>query len=430
MAKHSSPRAAAPSETQARHGRLAVTTTWGSIGKGVGVVAVVLLVSLMTFGTIVYWNLLGNVSTFELEDNSDPIVDVFEGGVNILLVGSDTRVGQGEEFGEGQADADGTLNDVNMLFHLSEDHSHASVVSIPRDTLVDTPQCTNDDGEQVSERYGVMMNSILEDGGMSCIVATVEEMSGLDIQYAAMITFRGVIEMSNAVGGVDVCVEQPIEDTYVGLNLDAGTHSLQGEDALKFLRTRHGVGDGSDLARISNQQVFLSALFRTVKSNETLTNPTKLYGIARAATQNMTLSSNMNNVDTLVSLATALAQVPNEAMGFVRLPVADSTWSPGRVEPTADADVMWQLLRDDQPLIQSATPEETVGASGGASADGGDSGDSGGSSDASTPEDTTSASPVATDGSTVGPTTEPTPMATFDGQTADQETCSNPESIF
>lgn len=390
-------------------------------------VAVVLLVSLMTFGTIVYWNLLGNVSTFELENNSDPSVDVFDGGVNILLVGSDTRVGQGAEFGEGQADASGTLNDVNMLFHLSEDHSHASVVSIPRDTLVDTPQCTNDDGDQVEPRYGVMMNSILEDGGISCIVATVEEMSGLDIQYAAMITFRGVIEMSNAVGGVDVCVEQPIHDTYVGLDLDVGTHSLKGEDALKFLRTRHGVGDGSDLARITNQQVFLSALFRTVKSNETLTNPTKLYGIARAATQNMTLSSNMNSVDTLVSLATALAQVPNESMGFVRLPVADSTWSPGRVEPTADADVMWQLLRDDQPLIQSAAPEETPAPTGGATADGGDSGDTGATS---TPEDTTTASPDAADGSTVGPTTEPTPMATFDGQTADQETCSNPESIF
>lgn len=430
MANHTSPRAAAPSGTQARHGRLAVTSTWGTVGKGVGMVVAVLLVSLITFGTIVYWNLLGNVSTFELEDNSDPSIDTFEGGVNILLVGSDTRVGQGEEFGEGSPDADGTLNDVNMLFHLSEDHSHASVVSIPRDTLVDTPACTNDDGQQVSERYGVMMNSILDEGGMGCIVATVEEMSGLDIQYAAMITFRGVIEMSNAVGGVDVCVEQPIEDTYVGLSLDAGTHSLQGEDALKFLRTRHGVGDGSDLARITNQQVFLSSLFRTVKSNETLTNPTKLYGIARAATQNMTLSSNMNNIDTLVSLASALAQVPNDAMAFVRLPVADSVYSPGRVEPTADADVMWQLLRDDQALIQSATPDATDGTGDSAGADSGDTGSTDSADTGDSGDTTSTESPDTTTDSTVGPTTEPTPSVDFDGQTADQETCSNTETLF
>jgi LCP family protein required for cell wall assembly len=391
--------------------------------------AVVLLVSMLTFGTIVYWNLLGNVSTFELEDNSDPELDTFEGGVNILIVGSDTRVGQGEEFGEGTAEAEGTLNDVNMLFHLSEDHSHASLVSIPRDTIVDTPQCTNDEGQQVSERYGVMMNSILEDGGMGCIVSTVEEMSGLDIQFAAMITFRGVIEMSNAVGGVDVCVEQPIEDSYVGLSLDAGTHSLQGEDALKFLRTRHGVGDGSDLSRITNQQVFLSALFRTVKSNETLTNPTKLYGIARAATQNMTLSSNMNSVDTLVSLATALASVPNEAMGFVRLPVADSTWSPGRVEPTADADVMWQLLQDDQPLIQAADPDAADGGSGATD----DSGTT--SPDATTPGATDDGSGATDDGTGAtddgtGSTDAPVTTPTFDGQTADQQTCSNTDTLF
>ena len=377
----------------------------------------VLLVSIVAFGGIVWWNLQSGVETFTLDDNTGTSdLAAFEGGVNILLVGSDDRTGQGEEFGEGHEDATGVLNDVNMLLHLSADHTHATVVSIPRDTLVDTPACTNDQGEAIDEAYGVMFNSILENGGMNCVVAAAESLSGLDIQFAAMVKFLGVIEMSNAVGGVEVCVEQPIDDPMLGLVLDSGTHSLQGADALQFLRTRHGVGDGSDLARISNQQVFLAALMRTVKSDDTLTNPTKLYGLARAATQNMVLSANLNSVDTLVSLALALRQVPLEKIAFVRLPVIDSEWDPGRVEPAdPDAELLWQMLRnDEQPSVHpDPTVSETPQAGDGETepADGAEPGDG-------------ATEPV--DGTTESPTAPPVP--TLDGQTADDQTCSNADT--
>lgn len=381
----------------------------------------VVLTSAIIFGGIVFVNLSAGIKTVDIQtlpgETQAPSVPFNEikGGVDILLVGSDDRTGQGAEFGEGEADAEGRLNDVNMLFHLSEDHTSATVVSIPRDTLVDTPECTNDQGSTIDARYGVMMNSILEDGGLSCIVSTVQSMSGLSIEYAAMVQFKGVIEMSNALGGVDVCVEQRIDDPYVGLTLDPGVHSLQGADALKFLRTRHGVGDGSDLTRISNQQVFLSALMRSVKSQDTLTNVTKLYGLARAATQNMTLSSNLNSLDTMVALANALAAVPLQNIAFVRLPVAASYSQPGRVEPTADAEAMWELLRTDQP-VQVANDPSVMNSV--------------------TPEPSTTAEPdsgASTDGlETEGPTADgtapaPTPAAPappLDGQTADQQTCS------
>ncbi len=392
--------------------------------------------SALTFLAIVWWNLQSGVETFDLavpandENAAQGSGAVFEGGVNILLVGSDSREGQGAEFGEGEEAAAGTLNDVNMLFHLSEDHSHASLISIPRDTLVDTPQCQNDQGETQYERYGVMINSILDSGGMNCVVATVEEMSGLDIQYAAMVKFKGVIEMSNAVGGVDVCVEQPISDSYIGLELDAGMHSLQGADALKFLRTRHGVGDGSDLARITNQQVFMSALFRKVKSDQTFSDPGRMYAIARAATQNMTLSSNLNNIDTLVSLAGALSSVQLDKMAFVRLPVVEAAEA-GRVVPDPDkAEVMWQMLRDDKSLFDAAQPtpapepqpgdEGTPPLQDQAEPDAGvvDPG-----ADSSVDDGTGEVPPV--DEETVTPQTPE-----FDGQTADKTTCSNGDTLF
>ena len=397
---------------------------------GLGVVTA----SALVFGGIVWANLQSGVQTFTIAEPTEAAPQPLDapGGVNILLVGSDSREGQGEEFGEGQDDAAGVLNDVNMVLHLSADQTHATVVSIPRDTIIDTPTCTNDQGVEIEGQEAVPFNSILEEGGMNCIIAATEDMSGLDIQYAAMIQFRGVIEMSNAVGGVEVCVESPIEDPYVGLSLDAGNHNLKGDEALKFLRTRHGVGDGSDLSRISNQQVFLSALMRTVKSNDTLNNPTKLYGIARAATQNMVLSSNLNNVDTLIALATSLARVPLNQFAFVRLPVVESDIWEGKVAPSDDAAIMWDMLVQDKSLV--VAPDPSVSAptetdSSDASSDAEATQDETGG-DESTGESPTVDAPTVD--SSFGPSASPLPtvLPTLDGQTADVFTCSNTDPLF
>ena len=112
------------------------------------------------------------------------------------------------------------------------------------------------------------INTALAYGGLACTVRTVSALTGLEIPYAAVIEFNGVIEMSNAVGGVPVCVAEAIQDEYSGLNLEAGEHTLQGAAHWPFLRTRHAIQTGSDLARISSQQVFLASLARTIKSAE------------------------------------------------------------------------------------------------------------------------------------------------------------------
>jgi anionic cell wall polymer biosynthesis LytR-Cps2A-Psr (LCP) family protein len=179
-------------------------------------------------------------------------------------------------------------------------------------------------------------------------VLTVEKLTGLDIPYAGVIQFDGVIEMSNAVGGVPVCVAGDIEDPYTGLDVKAGQNVLQGSQALAFLRTRHGVGDGSDLGRISNQQVFLSSLVRTIKSADVLSNPVKLYGLAKAATSNITLSDSLNNPTTIVSMAMALKSIDISKVVFVQYP---NHYVDGGVAPTTDAaDQLMSALQNDQPV--------------------------------------------------------------------------------
>jgi hypothetical protein len=174
----------------------------------------------------------------------------------------------------------------------------------------------------------------------------------LSIPFAAEVQFNGVIELSNAVGGVDVCVAEPIEDDYTQTYLDAGTHTLQGMAALQFLRTRHGVGDGSDLGRISNQQVFLSSLVRQLKSSETLTDPAKLFGIAKAAAGNMTLSNSLSNINTMVSIAMALKNIPLEQVVFVQYPNAagESGGQSGVLPLKVPAKQLVDALVADQPI--------------------------------------------------------------------------------
>jgi anionic cell wall polymer biosynthesis LytR-Cps2A-Psr (LCP) family protein len=163
-----------------------------------------------------------------------------------------------------------------------------------------------------------------------------------------MITFDGVVQMSNAVGGVEVCVASPINDDYTELHLSKGVHTLKGPDALKFLRTRHGVGDGSDLTRISSQQVFLSSLVRKLKAGSTLTDVTKLYGIASAAAHSMTLSTSLANIETMVSIARAIAPVDLNKVVFVQYPT--TLQGDGVVPNTTAATILMNAVSKDRTL--------------------------------------------------------------------------------
>ena len=339
--------------TIARHGRLKRSNAFANVAKVLAAALAVVMVSGVSVAALATLNVAASVKpAVVLENETDgpmPTIGSIDGGANLLLVGSDSREGQGDGYGDPDEETS-VLNDVTMLLHIAEDHSSATVISFPRDTFVPIPSCPNPDGGTFSSMSSQKINTTLNYGGLACTVMTVEELTGLSIPYAALVQFNGVAAMSEAVGGVSVCIAEPIVDEYTDLNLAAGEQELKGLEALQFLRTRHGVGDGSDLGRISNQQVFLSALVRTLKSAETLSDPIKLYSIAKAAVDNMELSTSLQSMDTMVSIAMALKDIPLDKVVFVQYPVFVVD---GGVEPdeSAAADLIAAVNADVSPTL-------------------------------------------------------------------------------
>jgi LCP family protein required for cell wall assembly len=368
--RHSS-RRAAKTPAVARHGRLKRHNVWKTVAKVAASVIAVTLVSGTAVAAYAGWDLANTAKPTVTLGNEDvlegvPDVGAMEGGVNLLLIGSDSREGQGEAFGDPDEET-AVLNDVTMLMHISEDHTNASVVSFPRDMLVDVPECTDPEdpaGDPLYEQYGMKINSVLAHGGMPCVVKTVEQLTGVTTPFAGIVQFMGVAGLSEAVGGVEVCVAEPIEDEYTGTFLEPGTHSLSGVAALQFLRTRHGVGDGSDLARISNQQVFLSSLARTLQSSGTLGDPVKLYSIAKAALANMQLSDSLMDPTRMISIAKALKDTDLDKIAFVQYPTAYVDGG-GSVEPSSSAELVNTALQNDLPVTFDPASLESDFASAG-----------------------------------------------------------------
>lgn len=392
----------------------------------VGVAVVVALVSVASVSAIAVANISQQVSDNAVDISGGnaqqiPAIGAMEGGFNLLVVGTDNDASQGDAYGE----RDATLNDVNIMLHVAEDQKSAVVVSFPRDLIVDLPECYDaENDETYSEVYNTPLNNAYSRGGLACVVATIEHLTGLEIPFAGTISFNGVIEMTNAIGGVPVCVAGDIADSDSGLFLDEGMHTISGGMALAFLRSRHGVADGSDLGRITSQQQYMSSLMRTMKSTETLTNVVKLYGLAQAAAQNTRLSTSVANLDTMVSLALTLKDVDLDKMTFVQYPSDYSSSYPGKVVPIADlADELIEKIRNDERFLldENSLGDYTQAAPG---------------SEPTTPTEEPAPPADAGDGTDGTPdgTAAPTPAATPEAETlngvlgirADQQTCAIP----
>ncbi len=354
-----------------------------------------------------------------------PGIGAAEGEINVLLAGTDTRTGQGGEFASKDqlAGSSGAgSNDVTMVLHIPKDHSSATVISIPRDLITPVPACPDPTGGTFSARSGAMFNTTLSEGGLPCVVLTAEALTGLNIAYAAIINFDGVIALSTAVGGVEVCLATPINDIYTNLHLAAGTQNIIGTDALAFVRTRHGVGDGSDLGRISNQQVFLSALLRKMTSAGVLSDPVTLYSLANAAVQNITPSDTLSNPISAVAIAMALKDISLSKIVFLQYPAVSDPEDPNRVIPDARAVKTLDAALKAGEQVQltgtvgvgavAATPAPTATPSADPTA-----------TPTPTPTSADSASATAIPTATPLPTDVVLP-STVSGQTADAATCS------
>ncbi|WP_347233236.1 LCP family protein [Cryobacterium sp. MDB2-33-2] len=420
-----------------RHGRLQRRSPWQTVRVALVFSVSVLLVSGGTIAAVATWDVARSVKPgvhlAHLADTPGSTaalaVDVaaISGGVDLLLTGTDTRSGQGGAFatGAGLAGSSGAgNNDVTLLLHISKNHQNVSVISFPRDLMIPVPACPQSDGSTASASSRVMLNATLARGGLSCVVLTIEKLTGVQIPFAAQISFDGVTVMSNAIGGVTVCVASPIDDLYTNppLHLAAGQQSIVGDMALSFLRSRHGVGDGSDLGRISNQQVFMAALARKVETGGVLGNPVMLYSLAKAATDNMVLSDTLTNPTTQVQIALALKDTGLANMVFLQYPAVADPQDVNRVIPQKEgAAVVNAALVADQPIQLSGAPGRAAVLDKSAPA-------------APNPTPTSLSTPVP--GKT-GPATTPTPVqaatpgpggavlpTTVTGQTAAQQTCS------
>jgi len=289
-----------------------------------------------------------------------PTAEEINGPINLLLIGSDTREGQGSS-AYGPVGAE--LADVIMLVHINQARTNAVALSFPRDLMVAMPECPNPNGDPYPAREFIQINATLNYGGPACTLLTVQALTGIRIPYLAMIDFKGVIAMSEAVGGVTVCVNKKIRDDYTKLYLDAGEHTLVGDQALAFLRTRHGVGDGSDLSRISNQQVFLTSLVRKLKDEGALTNPFTMLRLGTAALENMTLSRSLTDLGVIFGVAREANDVDLDKIVFLKLPVYDLDGEyAGRVGLSSErAKLLFEKIIADEELIL-AKPNPGSGA--------------------------------------------------------------------
>ncbi|QNA91809.1 MULTISPECIES: LCP family protein [unclassified Microbacterium] len=345
--------------TVARHGQLATPGPISQLLKFIAIGLAVVLVSGLGVGAYIAYDLSSTVSANAVELDGQgslpPDIGEYEGGFNLVLTGVDTCEEKYKDlFGDRctGGDAEGTLNDVNLLVHVSQEPRRITVVSFPRDLMIPIPECTDEQGNTHSAMSKQPLNTAYTDGGLNCVVQTISELTDQEVQFAASVTFGGVIEITNAIGGVDVCLANPIKDRYTGLDMAAGTHTVEGLQALQFLRTRHGVGDGSDLGRIGNQQQYMSSLARKMISGEVLGNVPVMLKLANTALSNLEASTSLaNNPMTLVQIALAVKSVPFEDIVFVQYPTGADYSDPNKVVPDYEAaDALWEAIAANAQL--------------------------------------------------------------------------------
>ncbi|WP_329338349.1 LCP family protein [Streptomyces sp. NBC_00663] len=278
--------------------------------------------------------------------------------LNILLIGSDSRNSDENVKLGGSKDNRGNppLADVQMLIHLSADRKSAAVVSIPRDTRVDIPKCTDPKTGHVYPATNDIINTTLARGGAGCTLDTWQNLTGVYIDHWMTIDFAGVVSMADAIGGVEVCVNQNVWDRSTamqkggsGLKLTKGPHDVKGKQALQWLRTRHAWG--SDQMRARAQHMYLNSMIRTLKKQNVFTDSGRLMDLAEAATKSLTVSEEIGTPKKLYDLSKQLKSVPTDRITMTTMPnIQDSEDKDHLVPQASGAAKMWQMLRDDVPF--------------------------------------------------------------------------------
>ncbi|MFD9027897.1 LCP family protein [Streptomyces parvulus] len=323
-----------------------------------GIAVAVLAVGAVGVGWTVYAKLSGNITSDEAAaaelaryERERPTALV-RGAQNVLLIGSDSRAGDGNaRYGR---DSGTERSDTTILLHLAAGRDRATAVSLPRDLMVDVPGCRGRDGSR-TEPVFAQFNYAFAAGGSACSIRTVEKLTGVRVDHHVVVDFQGFKKMVDALDGVEVCLREPVDDKDAGLRLPAGRVTLDGEQALGYVRARKSLGDGSDTDRMDRQQRFLGALVNKVQSNGVLLNPVKLYPVLDAATSSLTTDPNLASLRGLYDLVRGLRDVPTERVQFLTVPREAYSGDPNRdqlVQP--DAGRLFARLRTDEPVTIAA----------------------------------------------------------------------------
>ena len=349
-ARRRAERAASPRPRGRGRRRALTVTTWCAVGLVLGV---------GTLGFYVVHHLFGRVGAVSLDDllhRPDAAQPNAEGEtpLNILVLGSQTRDGQ-HGVNLGNTTKEGTnLSDTAFLVHLSADRRWSEVVSIPRDLEVGRPDCASrlDPSVTVPGAEQDMFDAAMNYGGAACAVATVEQMTDIRVDHFVEVTFNAFEQLTDAVGGVTVCIPPPgINDPdYSGLVMGAGLHTIRGDTALEFIRDRHGLSLGMDTQRIQMQQMFMTSLFDKLTANGTLEDPITLYKIANAVTGNITVDTGLDNISSMISVAESVGTIDKKYMQYITVPYEAEPDDPDRLIPGEGFNSVWNHLRADEPL--------------------------------------------------------------------------------
>ncbi len=314
----------APEPERRRRGRVVLLVAGGLV-----------LALLLTAGGLLL-KLRGNITTVDVGDALADPAQILAGDypppkagqaeppsepgepLNILVMGSDTREGQGKGFGSAEL-IGGARSDTTLLVHLAADRESVTVLSFPRDLIVTLPSCETADGS-TSYPYEDRFNAAFSIGGPECTIKTVTELTDLPIHHFVVVDFNGFTSVVDALGGVEVCLTEPVKDPLARLDLPAGVSVVEGEQALGFVRARTSLGDGSDLQRIERQQDFMASMVREVTSRALLTNPVRLYRTLDAGTQALTMDKELADLGRLVDLGSGAAGISPEDVAFVTYP--------------------------------------------------------------------------------------------------------------
>ncbi|MEY9214591.1 LCP family protein [Thermobifida halotolerans] len=278
--------------------------------------------------------------------------------VNILFIGSDGREGGNAAYGG--RDFVGERSDSLLLAHISPGNG-VTVVSFPRDSLVQLPQCNPYGETEGTHGYYGMINAALFHGGPPCVVRTIESLTGIRVDHFVHLSFVGFREMVDAIGGVEMCIPEPMHDERAKLDLEAGNQLLDGEDALAFVRARYEIGDGGDLGRIDRQQMFLGALASQVLSRDVLGDPGRLNALLTSVTQYTATDSELT-LDTMLSIGFTMSDARPKDITFYTVPSWPAPWDPNRVVWNEEkAERLFRAIQEDKrvddALLETGRPQ-------------------------------------------------------------------------